>query len=76
MYIFIKCVLQAAETTKKVKSSSYYTLIPAFGRQSQANLCEFKASLICKVTTRTVRATVSYSETLSQKRKKKALKCL
>ena len=32
-------------------------LIPALGRQRQANLCEFEASLVYKINSRTARAT-------------------
>ena len=32
-------------------------LIPAFGRQSQTDLCEFEASLVFRVSSRTTRAT-------------------
>jgi hypothetical protein len=32
-------------------------LIPAFGRQSQVDLCEFEANLVCRVSSRTARAT-------------------
>ena len=32
-------------------------LIPALGRQRQADLCEFKASLVYSVSSRTARAT-------------------
>jgi hypothetical protein len=32
-------------------------LIPACGRQRQESLCEFKASLLCTVSSRTARAT-------------------
>jgi hypothetical protein len=32
-------------------------LIPSLGRQRQADLCEFKASLVYRVSSRTVRAT-------------------
>jgi hypothetical protein len=41
-------------------------LIPAFRRQGQTDLSEFKASLDCKVSFRTARAT---QRTLSQKTK-------
>lgn len=30
-----------------------YTFSPALWRQKQANICEFKASLACKVSSRT-----------------------
>ena len=32
-------------------------LIPAFGRQRQVDVCEFKASLVYRVSSRTTRAT-------------------
>jgi hypothetical protein len=32
-------------------------LIPALGRQGQADLCEFKTSLVCITSSRTARAT-------------------
>ena len=35
----------------------YVPLIPALGRQTQADLCEFKASLVYKASSRTARAT-------------------
>jgi len=34
-----------------------HALIPALGRQRQADLCEFEASLVYKVSAKTVRAT-------------------
>ena len=34
-----------------------HTLIPVLGRQKQADLCEFKASLVYRVSSRTVKAT-------------------
>ena len=45
-------------------------LIPALGRQRQADLCEFKASIVYKVSSRTARAT--HRETLSQKQAEQA----
>ena len=34
-----------------------HTFNPSTGRQRQENLCEFKASLVCRVSSRTARAT-------------------
>ena len=34
------------------------SLILEFGRQKQTDLCEFEASLVCRVSSRTARATV------------------
>ena len=44
-------------------------MVPALRRQKQADLCEFKASLIYKTESRTARA--GYSETLSGKNRER-----
>ena len=48
------------------------TLIPALRRQRQAHLCEFKASLLYRASTRTARATLRnpVSKTKQNKNKK------
>ena len=54
-------------------------LIPALGRQSQADLCEFEASLVYKVSSRT--GSKSYTEkpclvNNNNKRKKRKIRCV
>ena len=51
------------------------SLIPALGRLKQVDLCEFKASLVCRSSSRTARATQSYPflKNNTQRNKKAAL---
>jgi hypothetical protein len=44
-------------------------LIPALWRQRQAGLCEFKGSLVCMASSRSMRTT--YCDHVSKKKKKK-----
>ena len=49
-------------------------LIPALGRQRQVDLCEFKASLVYRVVSRTARAKQRNPVSKNQKKKKKEKK--
>ena len=44
-------------------------LIPALGRQRQVDLCEFEVNLVCRVSSRTIRAVTPVLK--NQKEKKK-----
>ena len=46
-----------------------HTLIPALGRQMQVDLCEFEASLIYRVSSRTARAATQTNAVLKNKQK-------
>jgi len=51
--------------------ASWHTaVIPALGRQRQAHLCEFKSTLLYRVSSRTARAT-QRNPVLKNKQKKK-----
>ena len=49
-------------------------MIPTLGRQRQMDLCEFRASLVCKVSSRTSRS-ITQRKPLLKQRKKKTNKC-
>ena len=49
-------------------------LIPALGRQRQVDLCEFKASLVYRASSRTARAVTQRNPVSKNKRKKKKRK--
>ena len=45
-------------------------LMPTFGRQKQADVCEFKTSLVYKVSSRTTRAVTQRNPVLKKKKSK------
>lgn len=51
-----------------------HTLIPAFGRQRQVNLCEFKTSLVYILSSRTASATERDSVTKIRRKRQRRKK--
>ena len=47
------------------------TLIPVLGRKRQADLCEYKASLVCRAGSRTARAVTQRNPVLKSQNKTK-----
>jgi len=48
-YYALEVTLWAIEVTYSSRASMVHALIPTFGRHRQADLCEFKASLVYRV---------------------------
>jgi hypothetical protein len=51
------CNISMQQYGKFVQATVEHPLIPALGRQRQANICEFKASLVYRASIRIARAT-------------------